>query len=251
MELFVVVAIIAVLAALLFPVFSLAKGYARTVGCKNRLRETGLALQMYVHDDQDQYPRYLGPGGPSSGDDPGKGGRAVGLVYWSSKLFPYDSFNWTNRSFHCPGYSGLISGPYQPGAVERRGGYGYNLAGSRIDDRTNEVFGLGPISYWRNVKGQFVPAVYQAEIRAPAEMLAMGDNYMKVGDASADDDWHCGLFASGYAAQPFEARHGKNYNVLLCDGHVFDMNPWILFNLSNTASMWNYDHQPHPELWTP
>lgn len=251
MELLVVIAIIAVLAALLFPVLFLAKGYARTALCKNHLRESGLALQMYVHDDQDQYPRYLGPGGPDYGDDPGKSGRAIGLIYWSTKLFPYYSVNWTNRAFHCPGYAGIISGPYEPGAVERRGGYGYNLSGPRIDDRTNENLGLGPISYWKNAQGHFVPPVYQAEIRVPAEMLAIGDTYMKVGDSSADDDWRCGPFASGYAAEPFVARHGKNYGALLCDGHVADMSPWVLFNPSNTASMWNYDHQPHPELWTP
>ena len=175
MELLVVVAIIAILAALLFPVLSIAKSYARTADCKNHLRETGLALQMYVHDDQDQYPRYLGPGGPSYGDAPGKGGRAVGLVYWSTKLFPYYSVNWTNRAFHCPGYLGIISGPYARGAVERRGSYGYNFAGARVDDHTNEDFGLGPISYWKNAQGHFVPPVYQAEIKAPSEMLAIGD----------------------------------------------------------------------------
>jgi len=29
------------------------------------------------------------------------------------------------------------------------------------------------------------------------------------------------------------------------------MNPWILFNPTNTAAMWNNDHQPHPEFWLP
>jgi hypothetical protein len=29
------------------------------------------------------------------------------------------------------------------------------------------------------------------------------------------------------------------------------MNPWVLFNHTNTAAMWNRDHQPHPELWAP
>jgi prepilin-type processing-associated H-X9-DG protein len=47
------------------------------------------------------------------------------------------------------------------------------------------------------------------------------------------------------------ARHGKSYNQLFCDGHVAAMNPWVLFNPTNTAAMWNSDHQPHPELWQP
>ena len=251
-ELLVVIAVIAILAAILLPVLSVAKGYARTVSCKNHLRQTGLALQMYVHDDREQYPRYLGPGGPNYGDDPGKGGRAVGLIYWSTKLFPYYSLNWTNRAFHCPGYAGVISGPYAPGAVDRRGGYGYNLRGAEVDElKTNEFLGLGPISYWRNAQGNIrsLP-VYQAEIRVPSEMLAVGDTYMKVGDTSGDDAWGCGPFGGDHATDPFTPRHGKNYNVLLCDGHASDMNPWILFDPTNTAAMWNYDHQPHPELWT-
>lgn len=49
----------------------------------------------------------------------------------------------------------------------------------------------------------------------------------------------------------FEARHGKNYNQLFCDGHVLAMNPWVLFNPTNSALMWNYDHESHPELWVP
>jgi prepilin-type processing-associated H-X9-DG protein len=52
-----------------------------------------------------------------------------------------------------------------------------------------------------------------------------------------------------YAFDP--ARHGKSYNQLFCDGHVAAMSPWILFNPTNTAPMWNYDHEPHAELWTP
>ena len=137
-ELLVVIAIIGILAALLLPALSMAKSYARSVSCKNRLRQMGLALQIYVHDNQNKYPHYLGPAGPSYGDATGQGGRAAGLVYWSSKLFPYYPLNWTNTSFHCPGYNGKISGPYIPEAIDRQGSYGYNAFGVRTDDRTNE-----------------------------------------------------------------------------------------------------------------
>ena len=63
----------------------------------------------------------------------------------------------------------------------------------------------------------------------------------------------CGIpqrWKSGYFS--FDpARHGKNYNLVFCDSHVAGMNPWILFNPTNTAAIWNSDHQPHPELWVP
>jgi prepilin-type processing-associated H-X9-DG protein len=60
----------------------------------------------------------------------------------------------------------------------------------------------------------------------------------------------CGALRSKeWAFDP--ARHGKSYNQLFCDGHVAAMNPWVLFNPTNTAAMWNSDHQPHPELWQP
>jgi prepilin-type processing-associated H-X9-DG protein len=45
------------------------------------------------------------------------------------------------------------------------------------------------------------------------------------------------------------ARHGKDYNMLFCDGHVSGMKPVLLFSLTNNAILWNYDHQPHPETW--
>jgi prepilin-type N-terminal cleavage/methylation domain-containing protein/prepilin-type processing-associated H-X9-DG protein len=248
-ELLVVIAVIAILAALLMPVLPVAKGYSRTVACRNHLRQMGYALQMYVHDNQDQYPRYLGPGVSSNGDAVGVGDRARGLVYWSSKLIPYDSMNWTNPAFHCPGYVGAITGPVFRGTIDRQGSYAYNIAGVRVTDNSDEFFGLGPVSFWKTSTSKFVPPVSQSQISVPSEMLAMGDSWMKAGDAGADDVWHGGPFASAYAAKPFAPRHGKNYNVLLCDGHVSSMNPWILFNPSNTAAMWNYDHQPHPEMW--
>jgi prepilin-type processing-associated H-X9-DG protein len=65
-------------------------------------------------------------------------------------------------------------------------------------------------------------------------------------------DWfmRCGQLATN--PMDFDpARHGKNYNTVFCDGHVAGMDPWVLFNPGKTAPLWNYDHQPHPELWTP
>ena len=66
------------------------------------------------------------------------------------------------------------------------------------------------------------------------------------------DVWQCGgVLASAFEGVPYILPHGKNYNTLFCDGHVGGMSPELLFDPTNTAALWNYDHQPHPELWLP
>jgi prepilin-type N-terminal cleavage/methylation domain-containing protein/prepilin-type processing-associated H-X9-DG protein len=259
-ELLVTIAIISILAALIFPALSIAKGYSRSVSCRNRLHQMGIALKMYVDDHQSTFPYYLGPPGPSYGDE--KGGGAADLVYWSSKLFPYYPLNWTNSLFHCPGYRGTNTGPYPDtgpffwGTAVRFGSYAYNLWGCAAPEKhqtTNDQnFGLGPVIFWK------LPPVSEGQVKVPSDMLSIGESrFLSAGKVSVPGGWvqngaggsdtlQCGVLTR----DPFDpARHGKNYNQLLCDGHVSSMRPSILFNPTNTAPMWNYDHQPHAELW--
>src|SRR5579862_7341521 len=60
-ELLTVIAIIAVLAALLLPVFSAARGSARSIVCVSNLRQIGLAIKMYDQDYDDFYPWAVDP----------------------------------------------------------------------------------------------------------------------------------------------------------------------------------------------
>lgn len=55
-ELLTVMAIIGVLAGLLLPALSAAKGRARTAACASNLRQFGLALQLYAQDHEDRLP---------------------------------------------------------------------------------------------------------------------------------------------------------------------------------------------------
>ena len=56
LELLVVIAILAILASLLLPAVSRGKEAARSTACLSNLHQIGLALQIYVSDNQNRLP---------------------------------------------------------------------------------------------------------------------------------------------------------------------------------------------------
>jgi len=56
-ELLVVVAIISVLAAILFPVFARARENARRASCMSNMKQIGLAVMQYTQDYDERYPQ--------------------------------------------------------------------------------------------------------------------------------------------------------------------------------------------------
>ena len=68
-ELLVVIAIIAVLSAILFPVFAQARESARKATCLSHEKEIGTAIMMYVNDYDEMYPMgyYYELGGATAG----------------------------------------------------------------------------------------------------------------------------------------------------------------------------------------
>jgi len=268
-ELLVVIGIIGILASLLLAALSAAMGRARSLTCKSRLHQIGLALQMYVNDHQNKYPYYLSTRADPSLD------AAIGSENtrsWWAKLVPYYPVKWTNAAYHCPGYKGAING--NKGASSPSGwrgmpfgSYAYNSVGVAVANVPGTPYsvelGLGP---WqeadgimgRTVRGAEVP---ESRIKVPSEMIALGEsrflNPIMNGIPGGHDFLACGLLKSpnpwhSFAWHAFDpARHGRNYNVAFCDGHMEALNPWVLFDPSKTAAMWNSDHQPHQEFWVP
>jgi prepilin-type N-terminal cleavage/methylation domain-containing protein len=56
MELLIVTAIIAILAAILFPVFAQAREKSHTSACQHNLKQISIALQLYAYDHYGHFP---------------------------------------------------------------------------------------------------------------------------------------------------------------------------------------------------
>jgi prepilin-type N-terminal cleavage/methylation domain-containing protein/prepilin-type processing-associated H-X9-DG protein len=257
-ELLVVIAIISILAALILPALVRAKAQAQSTSCKNHLHQMGIALKLYLDENQGRYP-YVGYQTTPSVDS---------FVEWPQALKPYYRLTWTNRNFHCPGYKFELKLPsmYNDGHPVDGGyvgSYGYNWAG------TWDIIKMSGSSHSLGLGDQLLgpfgaldiptvpPQVLESQLKAPSEMLAIGDSrsvrlvagwnptkyswlgesVLNCGDLAAPD-WH--------SAFP---RHGQNYNFLFCDGRVAATAPAKVFNPTNSAPLWNNDHQPHPETW--
>jgi prepilin-type N-terminal cleavage/methylation domain-containing protein/prepilin-type processing-associated H-X9-DG protein len=80
-ELLVVIAIIGILVALLLPAVQAAREAARSMSCKNQLKQIGLAIQLY-HDTHKHIP----PGWISTNDNDPEG--TPGWA-WSTRILPY------------------------------------------------------------------------------------------------------------------------------------------------------------------
>ncbi len=86
-ELSVVIAIIAILAAILFPVFARARENARRSSCQSNLKQIGLGALQYTQD----YDETLPPGALAC--SPG------GITLWNGMLQPYVK---STQLFSCP-----------------------------------------------------------------------------------------------------------------------------------------------------
>ncbi|MDD4182122.1 MAG: prepilin-type N-terminal cleavage/methylation domain-containing protein [Victivallaceae bacterium] len=111
-ELMIVIAIIAILAAMLLPVLNKAREKGKAISCVNNLKQFGNAIVLYVDDNNGWMP-------VSETDK----------KLWDWQLHSYLNYDWANKSnktsfsiFHCPG--GKPNSSFSP--YESRG-YGYNM----------------------------------------------------------------------------------------------------------------------------
>ena len=117
------IAIIAILAAILFPVFARARENARRSSCQSNLKQIALGIKQYIHDYDAKYPLAVTGGGSTIG--------------WGDATQPYLK---SDQIFQCP------SEPNAPAANPNNNGYSdyfYNAALSWNGDISNQQYNRG------------------------------------------------------------------------------------------------------------
>jgi len=233
----VVIAIIAILAAILFPVFAQAREKARTTSCLSNMKQLGTAQMMYVQDyDETVTPYDQRSTQPFPNDE----------ATWCQLIQPYIK-NW--QVFRCPSNSVNPFGIWNPGSPfgwyynwMRWPSYGFNYDYLNISPNCNPFPGL-PVTLaaiskpsdtvlYVDVKNVGSPAGYFASMGAESPAI------VTVPDACgwSNGGWGAGSFGDSpglFGGNPtytgdFDARHTGGGNVTWCDGHAKWMRPGAL-----------------------
>jgi general secretion pathway protein G len=183
-ELLTVIAILAILAGLLFPVFATARGKAREIACVSNLRQVGLAIRMYAQDYDELYPW---------------------AVDATDKYTPEIWFGHPDFQAQIP-FMPMIHEALQPYVRSRDLFRCPSDTGYEVEDFTGIALDARPTSYQRfgtsyNYRTEIAfRHLGEASLRTPAEINVMFD---------ASGRWHGGLV--------FDR---MRYNVVHGDGHA-------------------------------
>ena len=201
-EVLVVAAIIAILAALLLPALSSAKAKGKQIACANNLQQLALGCQMYAADNESRLPENMP-------EDQRKTSWVSGnmkipmdatneTLIRQGKLFPYANHVST---YHCP------ADPSKSGSTSRVRSYSMNgWMGSRYMETNSRP-------------GGFRTFVRETELAAarPSALWVLLDEH----ELSIDDGW---FLVTMDDSRPFASypatRHQNAYGVNFADGHV-------------------------------
>jgi prepilin-type processing-associated H-X9-DG protein len=106
LELLVVMAILAILAGLILPALSRARGQAQSISCLNNLHQVILACHLYASDHEDAFPNNYGSG------DTRRTIASRQYLNWVNNVMNWETSNWgnTNEALVLAGGLGRYSG---------------------------------------------------------------------------------------------------------------------------------------------
>jgi len=123
--LLVVIAIIAILAAILFPVFAAAREKARATTCASGMKQLGLAFNQYAQDYDEYYPFGVGQLNGQT-NHVGQG--------WATPIYAYVK---STAAFACPDDPSTASPPYSVISYA----YNYNILQSEFNSAAGPAVG--------------------------------------------------------------------------------------------------------------
>jgi prepilin-type N-terminal cleavage/methylation domain-containing protein/prepilin-type processing-associated H-X9-DG protein len=242
-ELLVVVAIIGLLAALLFPVFARARENARRASCQSNLKQIGLAMHQYSQDYDDRYPAYV-LGCPNSTCTAPYG--TFGLP-WDLAIEPYVGTQVTagNKSglFLCPS-----DGLPPDNVADARRSYAMPTPG---DNLTPKGKGMGGEMF--TVSGGPTVGWPASAVPQPATTILVAEKPNKGNKIAKQTQANIRKISSGGVAQIdatngyAEPIHFEGYNFLFVDGHVkwlkpaATIGPTSAITDDNPKGMWTID----------
>jgi len=216
-EILIVIAIIAILAALLLPALSTAKAKGLRISCMNNLRQLGVGCQVYAADNDgrlvENWPYALAPNLETNCWMHGNMRSSfqatnVGLLR-TGKLFPYAN---NPNSYHCPADRSTAGDVATAGSGSGPHVRSYSMnswMGSRYMENERPTFNQRPYRTF----------VRDSELNAatPATLFVIADEH----EATIDDAF---FFISMNDTDIFinypATRHDRGYALSFADAHV-------------------------------
>jgi prepilin-type N-terminal cleavage/methylation domain-containing protein/prepilin-type processing-associated H-X9-DG protein len=232
-ELLVVVAIIALLAAILFPVFGWARENARRTSCQSNLKQIGLGLLQYAQDYDENLPfAYFGTNNNSD---------TTNNYKWMDAIYPYVK---SEQVYNCPSDTIYQEYTYNKnititsGINDQRNNYGdYTVNRTYYNNRLN------PLGKSLAQIVSTSTTIWAGDAGRPNDTGDFNKGYEMWGyDAPTQTGWPIvdqdplpATFGATGEGRGFRLRHFDTANVLFVDGHVKACNMGFLTEKSTTS----------------